>query len=29
MTDETFSDNFRVGDTLLVPLKEKTTEIGT
>lgn len=25
MTDETFSDNFRVGDTLLVPLKEKTT----
>lgn len=25
MSDETFSDNFRVGDTLLVPLKEKTT----
>ena len=25
MTDDTFSGNFRVGDTLLVPLKEKTT----
>lgn len=25
MTDDSFSDNFRVGDTLLVPLKEKTT----
>lgn len=25
MTDDTFSDNFRVGDTLLVPLKKKTT----
>ena len=25
MTDESFSDSFRVGDTLLVPLKKKTT----
>lgn len=25
MTDNTFSGNFRVGDTLLVPLKKKTT----